>query len=244
MIWLQWLIHGNNSQTSWPLYWHSYNQWRAQRMALLWGTKDPSPQKETKITEAGPLWWTMLAHWWGWGQSQLNHLSVCISPFCSNRWNPGTLTLTWPLLRKQQVQRHNCQTFSKPVCLRLKGRSQDPSVTITCQTGSLPAQILFSHTLSLWDNTTDLFWQIKSWIRQTELFLPMTLCCWLMCASGHSLFTLYRYSNISDLILVLDLFVNMQSLFSLPLHHLNTTISRRICSLTGSFTWESVQMCR
>lgn len=76
-----------------------------------------------------------------------------------------------------------------------KGRSQDPSVTSTRQPArSFPAQILFRHTLSVWD-PSEPRWQIKSWIRQADVRLnlidfrtsallcpPMTLCSRRVCA--------------------------------------------------------------
>lgn len=57
---------------------------------------------------------------------------------------------------------------NSPAFFILEGWSQDPSITSTRQTAEcFPAQILFSHTLSVWD-TSDLCWQIENWIRSTE----------------------------------------------------------------------------
>ncbi len=46
-----------------------------------------------------------------------------------------------------------------------------------------------------------------------------------------TLFTCYMESKISELISALDLFVNMDTFYSLQ-HNFNATVSRQICSLT------------
>lgn len=234
------------SERSWPLYWHSYKMLREYlRESLCSEPREIHHHKRAKnhreIWMAGPLWWTTFVRWWDWGQSQLNHL-----PRSSNRWNPGRQPGSF---QRKQVEAEQTVFFI------LEGWSQDPSITTARQTAEcFPAQILFSHTLSVWD-TSDLSWQIKSWIRRAELRLNWfeDICCSFspydseligMCCFISSvyavlphivqfilLFTCYMESKISELISALDLFVNMDPFCSLQ-HNFNVTVSRWICSLT------------
>lgn len=157
------------SESLWPLYWHCYKR-IPQRIAVLWAIRHPSPHKKAKnhreVWMAGPLWWTMLVHWWDRGQSQLNH-----HLYFSSSWQqmkPRQMAWTYPSEkttgRGRTARRSQRRCFS---CSKA-GVNIHPSQVHVKRQSAFQLKYYSATRLSVWD-ISDLSLQTKSWDQSEDI---------------------------------------------------------------------------
>lgn len=252
-----------NIEGLWPLDCHSnFLAFRKYLRELLCSEpREIQHQKRAKnhrdLSARASLLRTTFISWWDRGHNQLNHLPRLHFSSLYQQMKPRQTAWTWSLQWKQQVEAEQPGVLKDSVFI-LAGWSQDLSITSTRQTAEgFPAQILFSHTLSVWD-TSDLCRQIKSWIRaEAELiwghllfFFSLLLCAdWYVLSFIQYVCGHLRIRNFYSLVLWKSSFQHVIYLwtwthFEAFLGTILTGVSADgYAALQISFTWESVQMC-